>query len=167
MKLPKLKNWYHATDIETADKIMQTGFLVPQKHKPGVTLGLFFAGNQEKAGGYLNRRGIKEYVMFKVARGKLDPACIHANPADKELTAGASMRYLNVVKVQDCDVYRVVDRRDLNVPGFKIVTTGNGKTGYECVDVKAFEDFMASTPEGRAIMEQAKQEAEQKIANKE
>ena len=159
MKLPKIKNWYHATDIETANKIIESGFIVPQQHKPGLTLGSFFASTQESAGNYLNRRGHKEYVIFKVARTNLDPNCILDNPADKMAEYGnITMRYMGIVSVKDCTIIHAKDDRDLNIPGFKIITNGKGQTSLELVDPQAFENFMLAHPEGRAILEQVKQQ---------
>jgi len=165
MKLPKIKNWYHATDIETANKIIESGFIVPQEHKPGLTLGSFFASTQESAGNYLNRRGQKEYVIFKVARTRLDPKCILDNPADKMAEFGnITMRYMGIVPVKYCTIIHAKDERNLDIPGCEIITNGKGQTSLKLVDPQAFEDFMITHPQGRAIMAEAKQQAEMEPA---
>ena len=69
-----------------------------------------------------------------------------------------TMRYMGIVSVKDCTIIHAKDDRDLNIPGFKIITNGKGQTSLELVDPQAFEDFMLAHPEGRAILEQVKQQ---------
>ncbi len=155
MKLPKLKYWYHSTTHENADKILSCGYLMPQEYKnTGYTAGVFFANSKENAGSFCAMRGISEYIIFKIPRDRFIRARMHDNPADKNSDPNMlTMRYLDKVKVYPSDAIPVVDDRDFNIPGFRIITDGTNKIGYELVDREAFENYIENNPKLKAMIQ--------------
>jgi hypothetical protein len=154
MKLPKLKYWYHATSIETADKIVACGYLIPQAHKGDITAGVFFANTMRNAGSFCAMRGLKKYVVFKIPRDRFIRQNMFDNPADKSTDPDMfTMRYLDKVKVSVADATPVVDDRDFNLPGWEIVTNGTKQIAYKLVDLAAFEKYIHSNPELKAKIE--------------
>jgi len=60
---------------------------------------------------------------------------------------------LDKVKIYPSDAIPVVDDRDFSIPGFRIVTDGTNKIGYELVDRQAFENYVESNPKLKAMIE--------------
>jgi len=156
MKLPKLKNWYHATTLDNAKKILAAGYLIPQEHRTGgLTLGVFFANTKSNAGIWMAQRGHKEYVVFTVPRNRFDTDQMFIGGADRmpqEINM-ICMRYQGIVPVSTKDVIPVRDDRNFDIPGWKKVQVGTGKFGYECVDPIAFESYVNDNPELKAMIE--------------
>lgn len=158
MKLPKLKSWYHATDLATAEQIIESGHLIPQAHKGDTTLGVFFANSAENAGHFLMLRGIKEYVVFKVPRDRLVKTAMFPGGADRmppELGI-VCMRHLGAVPVSRSDAILVQDDRTCDIPGVAIRTDGTRRMAMEIVDLEAFEAYIEANPELKQMIEQAK-----------
>lgn len=154
MKLPKLKYWYHATDTETADKIIASGYLIPQAHKDGITAGVFFANTMRNAGSFCAMRGLKQYIVFKIPRDRFIKEKIFDNPANKSSDPNMiTMRYLDKVKVSADDAIPVQDTRNFNIPGWEVVINGTKQIGYKLVDLKAFESFIEANPELKQMIE--------------
>lgn len=161
MKLPKLKYWYHATDTETADKIIKCGYLIPQAHQGDMTAGVFFANTLRNAGSFCAMRGLTQYIVFKIPRNRFIRQNMFDNPADKSDDPDMiTMRYLDKIKVLATDAIPVNDARDFNIPGWEIVTNGTKQIGYKLVDVKAFEQFINNNP---ALKEEIETQIGQKI----
>jgi len=157
MKVPKLRNWYHATDRATALRILQQGYLVPQEHAPGTTAGIFFANTQANAGTWMRLRGLTQYAVFKIPRTRLDTALIHDNPASKfDLDQMQCMRYLSVIKVLEQDVSWIEDLRGLPEipPGCELIVEGKQRIGIKLTDPEAFEAYIDSVPGLRQYVEQ-------------
>jgi hypothetical protein len=155
MKLPKLKYWYHATDIDTANKIIECGYLIPQAHKDNMTLGVFFANSARNAGQWCLMRGITDYVIFKIPRNRFDSNKMFLGGADrmpKELNM-ICMRHQGPVKVLAQDGTVVNDSREFNMPGCKIITDGTKKLAIKLVDIKAFEEYIESNPALKQMIE--------------
>ena len=147
MKLPKLKYWYHATDTETADKIVTCGYLIPQAHKDNITAGVFFANTVRNAGSFCAMRGLKQYIVFKIPRSRFIRQNMFDNPADKNTDPDMfTMRYLDKVKVSVADAIPVQDARDFNIPGWEVVTNGTKQIGYKLVDLEAFTQYINDNP---------------------
>lgn len=156
MKLPKLKYWYHATDLKTAEKILESGFLIPQRHKGDITLGVFFANTAENAGQWLLMRGVTDYVVFKIPRSRLNSKAMFVGGADrlpKELNM-ICMRHLDIVKVEFEDTIRVTDGRGFEIPGVEIFSEGTKKLGMKIVDIEAFEAYIAANPELKKMIDE-------------
>ena len=159
MSLPKLKNWYHATTYDHAEKILECGYLIPQEHKTGSSLGVFFSNSKENAGYFLSLRGHSKYIVFKVPRSRLNSKLIHESDAHKTLP-GSNMiciRYLEQVPVGGKDILPITDERCWNIPGTEVITNGTNRTAIKIVDQQAFEQarlgYIKSNPEIEAIFE--------------
>jgi hypothetical protein len=154
MKLPKLKYWYHATPIDTANKIIQSGYLVPQAHKNDLTLGVFFANTMSNAAQWMMLRGITDYVVFKIPRTRLNPNKMFIGQADRLPKAlnMICMRYLDVVQVTAQDAKQCRSPK-LEMPGVKITADGTKRLSMEIVDIKAFEEYIESNPELKAMID--------------
>ena len=155
MKLPKLKYWYHATPVETANKIINCGYLVPQAHKDDLTLGVFFANTFHNAAHWMLMRGITDYVVFKIPRSRLDPNNMFPGGADrlpKEMNM-ICMRHLAPVPIQDEDVTVVKDQRQFAIPGVEVFTEGTKRIGMKIVDMAAFEAYIEANPELKKMIE--------------
>ena len=161
MKLPKLKYWYHATDIDTANKIVQCGYLVPQAHKGDLTLGVFFANTMRNAAEWMMLRGITDYVVFKIPRTRLNPNKMFPGQADcmpKEMNM-ICMRHLDVVKVLAEDG-TVCKSPEFKLPGIKIIKDGTKKLGMEVENLEEFEAYIQANPELKAMIEKQIKELE-------
>jgi hypothetical protein len=145
MTLPKIKNWYHATPLATAELIMQSGYLVPQLHKGDTSLGVFFAQTAQQAGQWCALRGHKEYVVFRVRTQDLDRKLMHkANMLNNEQQFGVVMRYLRPVRYTE--VIHVRDNRNYDIPGVEIRTEGTQRLQLVVTDLQAFEAHVNSVP---------------------
>lgn len=154
MKLPKLKYWYHATDIDTANKIVQSGYLIPQAHKDNLTLGVFFANTMMNAAQWMIMRGITDYVVFKIPRERLNSNKMFLGQADsmpKELNM-ICMRHLDKVKVLAEDG-TVCNSPEFNLPGVEIIKQGTKKLGMKIVDMAAFQAYIDANPELKTMIE--------------
>lgn len=161
MKLPKLKNWYHATDIDTANKIIESGYLIPQAHKDNLTLGIFFANTMMNAAQWMMLRGITDYVIFKIPRNRLDTkkmfvATAHKMPEEMNMVC---MRYLDKIKVEANDG-QVCQSPKFKLPGIKIVTDGTKKIGMEIEDLAEFEAYIKANPALKAMINKELEAAE-------
>jgi hypothetical protein len=154
MKLPKLKYWYHATDIDTANKIIASGYLVPQAHKGDLTAGVFFANTINNAAQWMILRGITDYVVFKIPRTRLNSNKMFLGQADrmpKEMNM-VCMRYLDIVKVEAQDG-SVCQSPEFKLPGIKIVKDGTKKLGMEIDDMAAFQAYIEANPKLKALID--------------
>jgi len=154
MKLPKLKHWYHATDIDTANKIIDSGYLLPQPHKGDLTAGVFFANTMQNAAQWMMLRGITDYVIFKIPRTRLNSNKMFLGQADrmpKEMNM-ICMRYLDSVKVQAQDG-KVCQSPKFELPGIKIVQDGTKRLSMEIDDMNAFNAYIESNPKLKAQIE--------------
>ena len=145
MTLPKLKNWYHATSVETAEKILEQGYLVPQ-----TPAGVWFANSGENAGMWANLRGLKEYVVFKIPRTRLNTSdIVEGNIHSKNFDSVnmVTMRYINVIKVSQQDATLVNDKRTFDIPGCEWFTEGTKRLGIKITDREKFEEYCQNTPE--------------------
>lgn len=162
MTLPKLKYWYHATTIELADKIIASGYLVPQPHKDNMSLGVFFANTLSNAGHWLAIRGHSEYVVFKIPRSRLNTKEMRIGGADrmpKELNM-ICMRHLDIVPVTAADMTPVNDNRTFEIPGVEIFTVGTKKLGMKVVDLAAFEAYIEANPKLKEMIAKELEAAE-------
>jgi hypothetical protein len=162
MALPKLKYWYHATDVDTANKIVNCGYLVPQAHKDNMTLGVFFANTLKNAGQWCLLRGMTDYVVFKIPRNRFDPSKMFVGGADRMPKAlnMICMRHQGLVAVKAEDGTRIKDDRDCSMPGVKIITNGTTQLGVEIVDIKAFEAYIEANPELKQMIKKELEAAE-------
>jgi hypothetical protein len=154
MKLPKLKYWYHATDIDTANKIIECGYLIPQAHKGDLTAGVFFANSMSNAAQWMMLRGITNYVIFKISRTRLNPNKMFLGQADrmpKEMNM-ICMRHLDMIKVESADA-TVCQSPEFKLPGIKIIADGTKKVSMEIDDIEAFEAYIDANPELKAMIE--------------
>lgn len=162
MKLPKLKYWYHATDIDTANKIFDCGYLIPQAHKGDITAGVFFANSMPNAAQWMMLRGITDYVVFKIPRNRFNSAKMFPGQADRMPKAlnMICMRYLDLVKVQAEDG-QVCQSPKFELPGVKIVSNGTKQLKMEVVDMAAFEAYIDANPELKAMIDKQIKELEE------
>lgn len=161
MKLPKLKYWYHATDIDTANTIIDCGYLIPQAHKDDLTLGVFFANSMSNAAQWMMMRGITDYVVFKIPRTRFNPNKMFLGGADrmpKQLNM-ICMRYLDKIKVEAGDG-QVCQSPKFELPGIEIIQQGTKKLGMKIVDMQAFEQYIESNPQLKAMIEKQLEAAE-------
>ena len=137
MKLRKITKWYHATDLETASKILADGYIKPNKENM-----IFLATSRADAGFFLKARGHDNYAIFEIHRRDIDNKCLFANPASKDIVSSI---YVNPVAVTNKQLKLVQDDRDLThgIKGLKVFTQGNGKTGYS-IDPADFEKHLIS-----------------------
>jgi len=157
MKLPKLKYWYHATDIDTANKIVDSGYLIPQPHKGDQSLGVFFANTMMNAAQWMMMRGITDYVVFKIPRSRFTPNKMLLGQADRmppELGM-VCMRYLDLVKVYANDG-QVCQSPSFEIPGVEFITEGTKKLSAKIVDMQAFESYVEQNPRIKELIKQKK-----------
>ena len=154
MKLPKLKHWYHATDIDTANKIIECGYLIPQRHKDNLTLGVFFANTMPNAAQWMMLRGITDYVIFKIPRSRLNTKEMRLGGADrmpKQMNM-ICMRHLDKVKVLAEDGI-VCQSPKFEMPGIKITKNGTKQLSMEIDDLDAFNAYIEANPELKAMID--------------
>ena len=154
MTLPKLKYWYHATDIDTANKIVNSGYLIPQAHQGDLTLGVFFANTMTNAAQWMVMRGNTDYVVFKIPRSRLNPNKMFPGQADRmpEEMNMICMRHLGVVKVLAQDG-TVCKSPEFKLPGIKIVKDGTKKLSMVIENSEEFEAYIEANPEIKAMIE--------------
>jgi hypothetical protein len=154
MKLPKLKYWYHATDTDTANKIIKCGYLLPQEHKDNITFGVFFANTMANAGQWMMMRGITDYVVFKIPRTRFNADKMFVGGADKmpkELNM-ICMRYLDKVQILYEDG-QICQSPKFDLPGVEIINDGTSKLSMKISDLKAFESYIEANPELKKMIE--------------
>ena len=142
IKLPKLKYWYHATDIDTANTIINRGYLIPQNHRGDLSLGVFFANTMANAGQWMSLRGRFNLVDMRIGGADRMPAEINM----------ICMRYLNMVKVQSADGIMCKGPK-FEVPGVEVFTEGSGKLGFKISNLKLLESYIESIPELKKMIE--------------
>lgn len=144
MNLRKIANWYHATDPDTAEIILQQGQIVPNKDNM-----IFLANSKLNAGWFCRARGLSEYVVFKIPRRDLHNSLLFENPAMKgswiNLEDMITSIYARPISVTAKQAKTVEDHRDLTegMPGATIQTKGNGKT-YIDINIQQFFDDLAN-----------------------
>ena len=161
MKLPKLKYWYHATDIDTANKIIECGYLVPHSHRGNLTAGVFFANSMLNASEWMRLRGITEYVVFKIPRTRLNSNKMFAGGADrmpKEMNM-ICMRHLDKVKVEAQDGTACQSPK-FEIPGIKITKNGTQQLSMEIDDIDAFNAYIEANPDLKAMIDKKIKEIE-------
>tara|TARA_R110000744_G_scaffold323143_1_gene429032 strand:+ start:837 stop:1349 length:513 start_codon:yes stop_codon:yes gene_type:complete len=135
MKLRKVTKWYHATDLDSANAILADGYIKPNKDHM-----IFLATSKEDAGFFLNARGHSKYAIFEIHRRDIEQKRLLQNPATPNMLSGV---YVKPIAVTNKQLNLVQDDRDLThgIEGLKIVTEGNGKTGYS-IDPADFENHL-------------------------
>ena len=149
--MTKIKNWYHATTLENAQKIIDCGYLVPQSHKGYTSFGVFLSQSRHQAGMWCKLRGYDEYVVFKVRSLALKPSLLVEGGAHQGDMWGLVKRYLEPVRYDSFD--RVQDTRCFDIPGVRIEREGTARLKMVLDDVKAFEEYIDSTPGLRAMID--------------
>jgi len=143
--LPKIRNWYHATDTHTAEQILSSGALQPQPHLGDRSLGVFFAQSQAMAGLWPVMRGHHRYAVFKIPRLRFTRSAMHPGGADRMPSSLGMicMRYLDTVPVSREDMTLIEDQRSFSVPGLRWHVQGTGKLSVEIEDRTAFDHYIA------------------------
>lgn len=124
MKLRKITKWYHATTLESAEQILDCGFIMPNKNQM-----IFLATNKQDAGFFMNARGNNKYAIFQIHRRNIEQKRLIQNPATPNMLSAV---YVKPIPVTAKDVIIAQDDRDFThgIPGVELFTEGNGKTGF-------------------------------------